>query len=149
MASDRQDVFWKWGCLLVLGLAVIFLVVLITPPKRVEAEDVVRLMYEFETPEELASNQEELQKVLTPSEFNRLTVDNKLRAVNTYFKFGYSSSRIRVVEKAPNYVLYTIENENIPSYALWVFHCRLRNDGKIDSIVEYQLLGERGTGGLN
>ena len=66
----------------------------------------VRLMYQFDSPRELAENQAELMRMLTEDEFSRLTVDEELRAVNTYFKFGYASSRVEVVSYRQGYVLY-------------------------------------------
>lgn len=100
----------------------------------------VRLMYQFDSPRELADNQAELMRMLTEDEFSRLTVDEELRAVNTYFKFGYASSRVEVVSYRQGYVLYCLHNENIDPETYWVFLYDVDKDGLLCNIQEYQLV---------
>lgn len=98
----------------------------------------VRLMYEFESPAELVSNQSKLESILAPEEFHRLRIDDELRAVNTYFKFGYASSRVEVVSWTNGSVVYHLYNENIDRNQLWVFNYTMR-DGLIDDVSEYRV----------
>lgn len=103
----------------------------------------VKLMYEFRTPTELMSKQERLQNILTEEEYARLTVDEEMRAINTYFKFGYAASRVDIVEYGPGYVLYRLANENINYYDLWVFLYEQDETGLLTNIQEYRVLAEQ------
>lgn len=104
----------------------------------------VRLMYEFETPNDIIRNQNSLQYLLTEDEFSRLTVDDELRAINSYFKFGYAASRIDIVEYSPGCVVYRIANENINYFDIWIFLYDQNEEGKLYNIREYKLIAGRG-----
>ena len=103
---------------------------------------VVKAMYEFDSPAELSANQSVVIDLLCQEEWERLRLDNERRAINAYFKFGYSKSEVRVVSYTNGYVLYSLVNENIDSEDLWVFMYDIDSDGKLCNIREYSLIAE-------
>ena len=102
--------------------------------------EAVKAMYQFNTPEELLEGQQYLKSILTEDEFERLCLDNTSRAISAYYKFGYSSSKVNVLEHYDGYVLYTILNTNIPKQHQWVFEYKLTDEGKITDVKEYRLV---------
>lgn len=108
----------------------------------------VNLLYDFSTPRELVENQTRLQELLTEEEFERLTVDNDLRVVNAYYKFGYSESKVTVLEYSEGYVLYQILNSSVDKNVLWVFQYDKTPDGKLTNIREYRTMNIVGTEGM-
>lgn len=106
----------------------------------------VNLMYNFETPADILKGQAALELLLTPEEYERLKLDNDLRAINAYYKFKYSASRVDPIEYTGDYVLYRLANGNINYYDLWVFLCEPKLNGlKIDDVREYRVVDEKGT----
>lgn len=138
--SPGRFVFWciSYG-LIVASLTLLWLAFQATRMENNPGVQAVKLMYEFDSPQMLVDNQGKLQGVLTAEEFERLTVDDELRAVNTYFKFGYSSSRVEVVEWDEGYVLYRLHNDYIDTQVYWVFRYELTEDGKLTNVDEYQV----------
>ena len=133
--------------LIVVGVIVlVFLLTLLGISTQTEtpAVDVgvrcVKLLYEFDLPEDILDNQQLLMSVLTEEEFERLTVDNTNRAINAYYKFQYSPSHVVVDEYGPGYVRYRLENEYIDSDEVWVFLYELTEDGRITNVREYSTL---------
>lgn len=104
---------------------------------------VVKLMYQFETPQELMDNQSKLREYLVPDEFERLFVDNDLRVVNTYYKFRYSASSVAIVEHCEGYVLYRLRNDNISPSQYWVFQYSTAPDGRIENVKEYAVIASK------
>lgn len=100
----------------------------------------VMLMYDFSTPQELATNQKLLQNITTDQVFETLTIDNTNRAVNAYFKFQYSPSVVNILASTPGCVLYTITNDYVDPDAVWVFLYTLDTSGAISGVTEYQVL---------
>lgn len=100
----------------------------------------VKLLYQFDLPEDILNNQQLLMSVLTEDEFERLTVDDDNRAINAYYKFQYSPSRVLVDDYGPGYVRYRLENEYIDANDVWVFLYELTEDGKITNVREYSVL---------
>lgn len=100
----------------------------------------VMLMYDFSTPQELATNQRLLQNITTDQVFETLTIDNTNRAVNAYFKFQYSPSAVNILASTPGCVLYTITNDYVDPDAVWVFLYTLDTSGAISGVTEYQVL---------
>lgn len=138
--SPGRFVFWciSYG-LIVASLTLLWLAFQATRMESNPGVQAVKLMYEFDSPQMLVDNQGKLQSILTAEEFKRLTVDEELRAVNTYFKFGYSSSRVEVVEWDEGYVLYRLHNDYIDTQVYWVFRYELTEDGKLTNVDEYQV----------
>ena len=101
----------------------------------------VRLMYEFDSPKEMVMNQSLLQDVLHPDEFERLQLDEPNRAVNAYYKFQFSSSRVVVEDSQDGFVLYRLVNENIDPSTRWVFIYSVDDNGKLYDIHEYEFCG--------
>ena len=99
----------------------------------------VKLMYEFETPGEILSNQEKLKDILSEEEFDELCIDNELRTVNAYYKFGYSESAVNVVKADSNYVIYTLDNENIDRDTKWLFLFDVVS-GRVCNVREYMMV---------
>lgn len=101
----------------------------------------VRLMYEFDSPKEMVRNQSLLQEVLRSDEFERLQLDEPNRAVNAYYKFQFSSSRVVVEDSQDGFVLYRLVNENIDPDTRWVFIYSVDDNGKLYDIHEYEFHG--------
>lgn len=108
----------------------------------------VNLLYDFSTPRELVENQARLQGLLTEEEFERLTIDNDLRVVNAYYKFGYAESRVSILEYSEGYVLYQILNSSVDKNVLWVFQYDKTSDGRLTNIREYRLMNIVETEGM-
>lgn len=109
---------------------------------------VVKLMYDFSTPRELVENQARLQSLLTEEEFERLCIDNDLRVVNAYYKFGYSESRVSILEHSEGYVLYQILNSFVDKNVLWVLQYDRTTDGRLTNIREYRSMNVVKTEGI-
>ena len=100
----------------------------------------LKAMYQFDSPRDLISGQYEVKALLTPDEFERLCVDNETRAINSYYKFGYSSSRVNVLASSEGYALYTLLNDNIDASTLWVLEYTLTSDSRADAVKEYKVI---------
>ena len=109
--------------------------------------DLVKTMYEFETPNDLARGQEKLKSIVTEELYEDLTVDNLIRAGEAYYKFQYSASKVEIVDVDPYCTTYRIRNKNINPDDIWVLRYTLNDDGIIDSVKEYRLLAPRSSGG--
>lgn len=108
--------------------------------------ELVRAMYDFESPAELIANQQVVKSMLTEDEWERLQLDNTLRTVSAYFKFNYNYSRVTVVDSAPGYVMYKIYNESIPRATRWLlFYRRDADSGKLSNIREYKVIADGGS----
>ena len=147
-----SKIVWVELALTTLAITLLLSVVLVKTAQDGERKSdigcrVVRLMYSFDSPAELVEGQVTLQELLTPSEFERLCIDDRLRAVNAYYKFGYSASRVEIVDFADGWVMYRLVNDNIDHYQLWLFMYDLNEDGLLCNIKEYKLLSMRSGGG--
>ena len=107
----------------------------------------VMLMYDFSTPQELATNQRLLQNIVTEELFEDLSIDDTNRAINAYYKFQYAPSSVRVLMSTPGCVIYTLDNEYIDPDDVWVFVYTLDSSGVIDTVNEYQVLSKLSSGG--
>ena len=141
----RESVLNKAWKVLAFLSAVMFFALLFVHLADRGAEDtdpgciLVKTMYEFQSPAELAANQLVLRDLVTEADYYQLCVDNELRTVNAYYKFGYSPSRVDIVEFARGFVLYRLENENIDRSDLWVLLYNVRGDGRLENVREYKL----------
>lgn len=126
--------------LLIVSLSLLWVSVVSSSSQANIGVRVVRLMYDFKAPEDLVMGQSELKTLLVEEEFERLTVDNLYRAVNTYYKFGYTSSDVVIVDYSEGYVLYRLLNDNISSNTLWIFQYDVTRNGLLTNIREYEAI---------
>ena len=109
----------------------------------------VKLMYEFSTPAELAVNQVHVRNLLSEEDWERLQLDNPLRVTNSYQKFGYSASAVEIMSYSDTSVVYTIRNAHIDPNAQWVLTYEYDAGGKlIFNVREYSVQSVMG-GGYN
>lgn len=103
------------------------------------AVQAVRLMYEFGSVEELPGNYEKLRSLVAEEDFEKLSLDNELRVVNTYFKFQTLPATVEVLRSNRNFVAYTLKSESdgIAPSTVWVFECEIKA-GKLCNIREYR-----------
>ena len=113
--------------------------VVIPEKQRQLGIETVKLMYEFSVPEDILKNHQILSEIISEDEFGELSVDNELRAVNAYYKFGYAESAVHVVDSGENFVIYTLENENIDPTTEWLFLFDTEG-GKVCNVREYKLV---------
>ncbi len=98
----------------------------------------VKLMYEFETIDDLPSNYATLYQFVEEEDWIRLNIDNDLRVVNTYYKFNTLRSDVSVLGSDRGCVAYRLINGNIPAQTIWLFNYETAQ-GKIRNIREYSL----------
>lgn len=99
----------------------------------------VKLMYEFEKPEDLNAQYRQLRKIVSDDTWEVLNFDNELRVVNTYFKFDYNPSQVEIHYYRDGLILYNLKTAAVPEGTLWAFQYEI-NHGKIDKVREYQLV---------
>lgn len=101
----------------------------------------VRAMYNFSSPRELAENQLVVKDLLVDEEWQRLQLDDETRVTTTYWKFQYSSSKVHIVDYRQGYVIYTLENDYIQPGQYWVLRYEKDKDtGKLYNVREYKLV---------
>ena len=110
-------------------------------PSSYPGYHLVKTMYEFSTPRELLDNQATMKSLVAPDVFEQVNLDNTLHTVNSYYKFGYQSSGVKVTDVSNTYVCYKITNVNVNKDASWlmIYTC----DGVVTSLNEYRLASER------
>lgn len=117
----------KFSGLQVISLYLIFVLFFvcgITVDKhlaRLRAEEAVRLMYDFVSPEELAGNMERLSKICSKDVYEKLTIDNEDKTLQTYLKFKNKPVSVKILECTNNYVLYSLETEYISAEREFIF----------------------------
>ena len=136
---------WRGSKLLILSVAIIIIAVVfgfgafaIATP-ALDGEDVVKLMYEFQDVRDLDSNKEKLRDLVTDSVFDEITVDTEGRRLNTYLRFMASPTRVSIIKKTNDYVLYHIKNENIDSKRVFLFMFEITN-GKVSKVREAEII---------
>lgn len=102
---------------------------------------VLELMYNFEEPSDLSEQYSKLKLLLAEEDWETLNIDNELRVVNTYYKFGAKPSKVKVFYENSNLILYTLENENIDPDQIWAFYYE-KLGKRIGNIREYRLTQE-------
>ena len=104
------------------------------------AEEAVMLMYNFESFTTLYQEQmDRLQKIVTPEIYNEITVENMDRALTTYLKFKQNPSKVTILEKEENYIIYTIESDSLTSGRKFVMYYDTNLFGKINEMKEAEL----------
>ena len=127
-------------------LVFVFLLTILSVSTRVRSSSFdpgvtcVKALYNFEAPADILTNQQFLKSILTEEEFERLKIDDTNRAINAYYKFQYSSSRVVVEDFGRGYVRYRLENDYIDPDTVWVFLYELTSEGKITNVREYSSL---------
>lgn len=99
----------------------------------------VKLMYEFDTIEDLNPQYERLHQVVSESAWEHLNINNDLRTINTYFKFRNRPSKVQIVYYRDGLLLYNLITDAVPHQTLWAFQYDIV-DGKIDNVREYRLV---------
>jgi len=128
---------WTGAFCILLTLQVVLLVKM---PDFDVGVRVVKLMYDFSSPRELAENQYEVEALLAPGEWERLKLDNTIRVTNTYQKFGYSTSHVRIVDYSEGCVIYRLVNDNIDPDTLWLFAYKVdESTHRLYDVYEYRL----------
>lgn len=97
----------------------------------------VRLLYSFETPEDLVKQLAQLEPMLTKDVAEQLTMDDS-RTVDVYYKFKYQRSSVKIEFVEGTTVYYRLINDNIDPDKLWVFDYELDADGKICKVEEFE-----------
>lgn len=129
----------------VLILVDIFLIVagfMLVNRRRVTGDigrSAVKLMYDFDNIEEIPQRYMTLSRFLCEEDWERLNIDNDLRAVNTYYKFNALQSEVHILDSEPGCVAYRLLNGNIPAQTVWFFTFDIV-DGKICNVREYEML---------
>lgn len=100
----------------------------------------VKAMYNFSSPEELDYQMYSLQQITTDDIFNQLTIDNTNRTLSTYLKFKSKPVTVHVIESESNYVIYSLETENVSENRKFVFFFHVNTRGLIDKVEEVEAI---------
>ena len=125
---------------LLVALAVIYFSAEESSAKAELGVEAVKLMYNFQSVEELESNQKRLARIMDEDTFYGLTYDNENRQLYTYVQYYGSHSTVNVVESTDRYVLYRIESECVESDRLFVMLFEV-DGGRIVKVKEGEFLG--------
>lgn len=108
----------------------------------------VKLMYEFDSVEQLPQQYTLLKKLVSEEDFDKLSIDDELRVVNTYFKFQAMPSKVNILRASDGFVAYTItsESDSITANTVWVFEYE-KQHGKLCNIREYKCSNQIECGG--
>ena len=142
-----MELKWKqiyvWACVLAIVFCSVvgYLGLSLDRGELSIGRQVLQLMYTFEEPSDLAEQYAKLKGLLTEEAWDTLNIDNELRVVNTYYKFGAKSSKVKIVYETSGLILYTLENENIDPNRLWAFYYDTLGK-KVGNIREYKLTQE-------
>lgn len=100
----------------------------------------VKLLYEFSSYEDLARHQVDLQECTTSEVYNQLTFDKEERTLFTYLKFKNKQTAVRVIKSTDDYVLYSLDNENIDASRKFIFLFEVDKQGKVCSVREEECI---------
>ena len=105
------------------------------------AEEASIALYTFDSPRELIATQLWLDKNVTEDVYKELTIDNALRAVNTYQKFEYDSSSTVVRKAGKGFCVYSLRSEHIDYSDLFLMLCEVNPITlRIREVNEYKML---------
>jgi len=127
-----------------LYIVVILLVAYTIKSFHFLGEDLVKAMYDFDSPQELGRNQEIVRYLLVEEDWERLQLDNNLRSINAYYKFGYAPSEVQVLTNRSGYCAYKLKNKNISEYNRWLLLYEQHN-GEVSEVREYRLIAGGGS----
>ena len=100
--------------------------------------ELVKAMYDFENPYELAKNMLVVQKLVTADVFSDLTIDNEQRTLSTYFKFKDASVHVNVLKSTDSYVLYSLDSEAISADRKFILIFSVNEEGVINEVKEME-----------
>lgn len=107
---------------------------------RKTAQEAVKLMYEFESYDDVYQKQmQDLAKITSKEVYNSVTVENIDRALTTYLKFKGHPSKVEIIDATDNYVIYSLDTESITHTRKFVMFYHTNFLGKIDSMKEAEL----------
>lgn len=102
-------------------------------------EQAVKLMYQFTETQQLALNMVDLKAITTEPVFNQLTIDNENRSLLTYVKFKGETTSVNIIKSGPDYVLYSLKNDNIAEDRRFIFMFDCNKSGKISYVREAEI----------
>lgn len=102
-------------------------------------EQAVKLMYQFTETQQLALNMVDLKAITTEPVFNQLTIDNENRSLLTYVKFNGETTSVNIIKSGPDYVLYSLKNDNIAEDRRFIFMFDCNKSGKISYVREAEV----------
>lgn len=104
------------------------------------AERVIKLMYEFDSYDDVyESNMKELKTLTTEDIYKEITVENVDRALTTYLKFKGHSSKVEIIDITDNYVMYSLDTESITQTRKFCMFYHTNWLGRIDKMQEAEL----------
>lgn len=108
--------------------------------KQVAKEDLglelVKAMYDFESPYELDAQMAIVRKITTDEVFNDVTIDNEQRTLLTYLKFKDCGSSVEVIESSDSFVHYRLVSDVIEPDREFILFFKIDKDGLICEIEE-------------
>lgn len=99
---------------------------------------VLRLLYEFDEPEDLESNMRVLLNYVTPTVLEEIEFTDS-RVINVYYKFKAKPSRVKILERYDGVIYYSIVNENIDPNIIFAFEYKMNKDGQLVYIKDYSV----------
>lgn len=104
------------------------------------AEQAVMLMYNFESFTDLYEKQmSELKELVTDEVYQNITVENIDRALTTYLKFRQNPSKVTILEKTSDHIIYTIASDSLTSGRKFVMYYDTNIFGRINKMEEAEL----------
>lgn len=100
----------------------------------------VKLLYEFDSIDELEDNLVKLRSMMTDRCYYSVTVLNSDKSLNTYLKFKKEKTKVNILDSKPGFILYSIDNPNISSDRLFIFSYRLNGSGEIEEVREFEAI---------
>lgn len=98
----------------------------------------VKLLYDFDSVSELASNLEPLSNLTTREVFDKVAASNEDKALNTYLKFKQNPVEVEIISKQPGCIIYTLNTSSLSSGRKFIFVYSVDFTGKIDSVRELE-----------
>ncbi|MGL4950168.1 MAG: hypothetical protein ACRC5M_07270 [Anaeroplasmataceae bacterium] len=129
--------------IVVLLVIIGFMFMAMRTPKETEGAKVVKLLYNFDTIEQLAVQDYDLEKLTTESAYKYLTVTNSDRALNTYLKFNKKPTEVQILREGYSskggYVLYTLNTTALSAGRKFLFMYDLE-DGLVTNPREMECI---------
>ena len=115
----------------------------------------VKLLYDFESLDQLNQQMQSLEDICTPDVYTQLSATNQEKALNVYLKFKlseavknskledtYYNPSVRILEEITSseggYVLYTIDTPALSEGRLFIFSYKLDEHNKLSSVHEME-----------
>lgn len=146
----RVILFWFFLVVIFASATVGFIAARFSTYRLNAGYKAVQLMYSFEDTTELVSNYEKLYSLLNKEVWERLSIGNDSRVINSYFKFQAEPAKVIPKSMSSNTVVYSLQSEYIDPRVLWSFDYNI-SQGTIDDIREYKWVHtvENGGGGFS